>query len=94
MVFTGWKVDDNVIYDNPAEVEVTKDLHFIAKFPDGIHISCTVDPNGAAEPNVYQKGHQDWQLPVDGYVGPDQATTFAFKNKQENTNSSAGMMRK
>ena len=83
VVFTGWKVDDNVIYDNPAEVEVTKDLNYIAKFPDGIHISCTVEPNGAAEPNVYQEGHQDWQLPVDGYVGPGQATTFAFKNDQK-----------
>lgn len=83
VVFTGWKVDDNIIYDNPAEVEVTKDLHFIARFPDGIHISCTVDPNGAAEPNVYQKGHTEWPLPVDGYVGPGQATTFAFKNQQE-----------
>lgn len=83
VVFTGWEVANNVIYDNPAEVEVTGDLNFIAKFPDGIHISCTVDPNGAAEPDVYQKGHQDWQLPVDGYVGPDQATTFAFKNQQK-----------
>lgn len=83
VVFTGWKVDDNVIYDNPAEVEVTKDLNVIANFPDGIHIKCTVDPNGAAEPDVYQKGHQDWQLPVDGYVGPGQATTFAFKNQQK-----------
>ncbi len=83
VVFTGWDVAGKVIYDNPAEVEVTGDLNVIARFPDGIHISCTVDPNGAAEPDVYQKGHQDWQLPVDGYVGPDQATTFAFKNKQE-----------
>lgn len=83
VVFTGWKVADKVIYDNPAEVEVTGDLNFIANFPDGIHISCTVDPNGAAEPNVYQKGHTEWPLPVDGYVGPGQATTFAFKNQQE-----------
>ena len=83
VVFTGWEVADKVIYDNPAEVEVTGDLNVIARFPDGIHISCTVDPNGAAEPDVYQKGHQDWQLPVDGYVGPDQATTFAFKNQQK-----------
>ena len=83
VVFTGWKVADKVIYDNPAEVEVTGDLNVIARFPDGIHISCTVDPNGAAEPVVYQKGHQDWQLPVDGYVGPGQATTFAFKNQQK-----------
>ena len=83
VVFTGWDVAGKVIYDNPTEVEVTGDLHFIARFPDGIHISCTVDPNGAAEPDVYQKGHQDWQLPVDGYVGPGQATTFAFKNQQE-----------
>ena len=58
VVFTGWEVADKVIYDNPAEVEVTGDLNVIARFPDGIHISCTVDPNGAAEPDVYQKGHQ------------------------------------
>ena len=83
VVFTGWKVDDKVIYDNPAEVEVTGDLNFIARFPDGIHISCTVEPNGAAEPDVYQKEHPEWKLPVDGYVGPGQATTFAFKNKKE-----------
>lgn len=84
VVFTGWGGDgDGKYWNNPAEVEVTKDLHFIARFPVGIHISCTVDPNGAAEPDVYQKGHQDWQLPVDGYVGPGQATTFAFKNQQE-----------
>lgn len=85
VVFTGWKVadKDKVIYDNPAEVEVNGDLNLIANFPDGIHIRCTVDPNGAAEPNVYQKGHTEWPLPVDGYVGPGQATTFAFKNKQE-----------
>ena len=68
VVFTGWKVADKVIYDNPAEVEVTKDLNFTAKFDNGIHIKCTVDPNGAAEPDVYQKGHLDWKLPVDGYV--------------------------
>ena len=83
VVFTGWDVAGKVIYDNPAEVEVTGDLNVIARFPDGIHISCTVDPNGAAEPNVYQKDHPEWPLPVDGYVGPDQATTFAFKNQQE-----------
>lgn len=82
VVFTGWEVADNVIYDNPTEVEVTGDLNFIARFPDGIHISCTVDPNGAAEPVVYQKEHSEWPLPVDGYVGPGQATTFAFKNQQ------------
>lgn len=82
VVFTGWKVADKVIYDNPTEVEVTGDLNFTANFPDGIHISCTVDPNGAAEPNVYQKEHPEWPLPVDGYVGPGQATTFAFKNQQ------------
>ena len=82
VVFTGWKVADKVIYDNPTEVEVTGDLNFIAKFPDGIHIRCTVDPNGAAEPDVYQKEHPEWPLPVDGYVGPGQATTFAFKNQQ------------
>lgn len=83
VVFTGWKVADKVIYDNPTEVEVTGDLNFIANFPDGIYIRCTVDPNGAAEPDVYQKGHPEWPLPVDGYVGPGQATTFAFKNQQE-----------
>ena len=83
VVFTGWEVADKVIYDNPAEVEVTGDLTFRARFPDGIHISCTVDPNGAAEPNVYQRDHREWPLPVDGYVGPGQATTFDFKNKQE-----------
>lgn len=83
VVFTGWEVANEVIYDNPAEVEVTKDLNVIARFPDGIHISCTVDPNGAAEPNVYQKDHSEWPLPDNGYVGPGQATTFAFKNKQE-----------
>ena len=83
VVFTGWEVADKVIYDNPAEVEVTGDLNFKARFPDGIHISCTVEPNGAAEPNVYQTGHPEWPLPVDGYVGPGQATTFAFKNDQK-----------
>lgn len=83
VVFTGWKVADKVIYDNPAEVEVTGDLNFIARFPDGIHISCTVEPKGAAEPDVYQKGHPEWPLHVDGYVGPGQATTFAFKNMKE-----------
>lgn len=83
VVFTGWEVAGKVIYDNPAEVEVTGDLNVKAKFPDGIHISCTVDPNGAAEPVVYQKEHPEWKLPVDGYVGPGQATTFAFKNMKE-----------
>ena len=83
VVFTGWKVADNVIYDNPAEVEVTKDLNFIANFPDGIHIQCTVEPNDAAKPDVYQKGHPEWKLPDNGYVGPGQATTFAFTNKKE-----------
>lgn len=83
VVFTGWDVAGKVIYDNPAEVEVTGDLNFIARFPDGIHISCTVEPNDAAKPEVYQKDHPEWPLPVDGYVGPDQATTFAFKNQQK-----------
>ena len=83
VVFTGWEVAGKVIYDNPAEVEVTGDLNVKARFPDGIHISCTVDPNGAAEPVVYQKEHPEWKLPVDGYVGPGQATTFAFKNMKE-----------
>lgn len=86
VVFTGWDVADKVIkviYDNPAEVEVTGDLNFKARFPDGIHISCTVEPNGAAKPAVYQKDHPEWPLPDNGYVGPDQATTFAFKNMKE-----------
>ena len=83
VVFTGWEVANNVIYDNPAEVVVTGDLNFIARFPDGIHISCTVEPNDAAKPEVYQKDHPEWPLPDNGYVGPGQATTFAFKNNQE-----------
>lgn len=83
VVFTGWDVAGKVIYDNPAEVEVTGDLNVIARFPDGIHISCTVDPNGAAEPVVYQKDHPEWPLPANGYVGPGQATTFAFKDMKE-----------
>lgn len=84
VVFTGWGGDgDGKYWNNPAEVEVTGDLNFIARFPDGIHISCTVEPKGAAEPDVYQKDHPEWKLPVDGYVGPDQATTFAFKNMKE-----------
>lgn len=82
VVFTGWGGDGTGRYSNPTEVEVTKDLNFTANFADGIHIKCTVEPNGAAEPNVYQTGHPEWQLPVDGYVGPGQATTFAFKNPQ------------
>lgn len=81
VVFTGWLGDGIGRYSNPTEVEVTKDLNFIANFPDGIHISCTVEPKGAAEPDVYQKEHPEWKLPVDGYVGPGQATTFAFKNQ-------------
>ena len=83
VVFTGWEVADKVIYDNPTEVEVTGDLNFKARFPDGIHISCTVEPNDAAKPKVYQKDHPEWPLPDNGYVGPGQATTFAFKNNQE-----------
>lgn len=83
VVFTGWEVADKVIYDNPTEVEVTGNLNFIARFPDGIHISCTVEPKGAAQPVVYQKEHPEWPLTVDGYVGSGQATTFAFKNQQE-----------
>lgn len=82
VVFTGWGGDGIGRYSNPTEVEVTKDLNFIANFPDGIYIKCTVEPNGAAEPVVYQKGQPDWKLPVNGYVGPDQATTFGFKNQQ------------
>ena len=82
VVFTGWGEDGIGRYSNPTQVEVTKDLNFKANFADGIHIKCTVDPNGAAEPDVYQKGHPDWKLPVNGYVAPGQATTFAFKNQQ------------
>ena len=82
VVFTGWGGDGTGRYSNPTEVEVTKDLNFTANFADGIHIKCTVEPNGAAEPDVYQKGHLDWKLPVDGYVAPGQATTFGFKNQQ------------
>ena len=83
VVFTGWGGDGSGRYSNPTEVEVTKDLNFTANFANGIHIQCTVDPNGAAEPDVYQKGHSDWKLPDNGYVAPGQATTFAFKNNQE-----------
>lgn len=86
VVFTGWGEDGIGRYSNPTQVEVTKDLNFIANFADGIHIKCTVDPSNAAEPDVYQKGHLDWKLPSDGYVGPGLATTFAFKNKQERYN--------
>lgn len=82
VVFTGWGGDGSGRYKNPAEVTVTKDLNFIANFADGIHIKCTVDPIDAAEPVVYQKGHPEWGLPDDGYVGPRQATTFGFKNQQ------------
>lgn len=82
VVFTGWGGDGSGRYKNPSEVTVTKDLNFIANFAEGIHIKCTVEPNGAAEPVVYQKGHPEWGLPDDGYVGPGQATTFGFKNPQ------------
>lgn len=83
VVFTGWGGDgDGKYWNNPTEVEVTGNLNFIAKFAIGIHIKCTVEPYGAAEPDVYQKGHSDWKLPVDGYVAPGQATTFGFKNQQ------------
>lgn len=82
VVFTGWGGDGTGRYSNPTEVEVTKDLNFTAKFDNGIHIKCTVEPYGAAEPDVYQKGHSDWKLPVDGYVAPGQDTTFGFKNQQ------------
>lgn len=82
VVFTGWGEDGIGKYSNPTQVEVTKDLNFKANFADGIHIKCTVDPNGAAEPDVYQKGHSDWKLPDNGYVAPGQATTFGFKNQQ------------
>lgn len=86
VVFTGWGEDGIGRYSNPTQVEVTKDLNFIANFADGIHINCTVEPVDAAEPDVYQKGHSDWKMPSDGYVAPGQATTFAFKNKQERYN--------
>lgn len=82
VVFTGWGGDGSGRYKNPSEVTVTKDLNFIANFAEGIHIKCTVEPNGAAEPVVYQKGQPEWGLPDDGYVGPGQATTFGFKNQQ------------
>lgn len=82
VVFTGWGEDGTGRYSNPTEVTVTGNLNFTAKFDDGIHIKCTVNPNGAAEPDVYQKEHPDWKLPVDGYVAPGQATTFGFKNQQ------------
>ena len=88
MVFTGWGgVDGKGRFVSPTEVkDVTKDLEFIANFVDGIHIECTVDPSNAAEPDVYQKGHPDWKMTSDGYVAQGQATTFAFKNKQERYN--------
>lgn len=88
VVFTGWveKNSQDWYYPNPSTVDVTKDLNFIANFADGIHIKCTVDPSNAAEPVVYQKGHPEWGMPSDGYVAPEQATTFAFKNKQEGYN--------
>lgn len=82
VIFTGWGEDGSGRYKNPSEVTVTKDLNFIANFADGIPIKCTVEPNDAAEPVVYQKGHPEWGLPDDGYVGPGQATTFGFKNQQ------------
>lgn len=82
VIFTGWGGDGSGRYKNPSEVTVTKDLKFIANFADGIPIKCTVEPNGAAEPVVYQKGHPEGGLPDDGYVGPGQATTFGFKNQQ------------
>lgn len=88
VVFTGWGGEDGKgRYVSPAEVkDVTKDLEFIANFVDGIHIKCTVDPSNAAEPDVYQKEHSDWKMTSDGYVAPGIATTFAFKNKQEQYN--------
>lgn len=82
VIFTGWDGHGSGKYHNTTEETVTGDLNFIAKFADGIPIKCTVEPNGAAEPDVYQKGHPGWGLPVDGYVGPGQATTFGFKNQQ------------
>lgn len=82
VIFTGWDGDGSGKYHKTTEETVTGDLNFIANFADGIPIKCTVEPNGAAEPVVYQKGHPEWGLPDDGYVGPGQATTFGFKNQQ------------
>lgn len=83
VVFTGWNTNlTNPLYFSPSTVEVTQDLNFIAKFVDGIHIKCTVEPDGAAEPDVYQKGHPEWKMPSDGLVATGQATTFGFKNQQ------------
>lgn len=83
VVFTGWNTNlPNSLYVSPSTVEVTQDLNFIANFVDGIHIKCTVEPDGAAEPDVYQKGHPDWKMPSDGLVAKGQATTFSFKNQQ------------
>ena len=84
VVFTGWveKNSNDWYYPNPSTVDVTKDLNFIAQFADGIHIKCTVEPVGAADPVVYQKGHPEWGIPSDGYVSPGQATTFGFNNQQ------------
>lgn len=84
VVFTGWveKNSNDWYYPNPSTVDVTKDLNFIAQFADGIHIKCTVEPVGAADPVVYQKGHPEWGIPSDGYVAPGRATTFGFKNPQ------------
>lgn len=83
VVFTGWNTNlPNPLYVSPSTVEVTQDLNFIAKFVDGIHIKCTVEPDGAAEPDVYQKGHPEWKMPSDGLVATGQATTFGFKNQQ------------
>lgn len=83
VVFTGWNTNlPNPLSVSPSTVEVTQDLNFIAKFVDGIHIKCTVEPDGAAEPDVYQKGHPEWKMPSDGLVATGQATTFGFKNQQ------------
>ena len=87
VVFTGWDVAGKVIYDNPAEVEVTGDLNVIARFPDGIHISCTVDPNGAAEPVVYQKDHPEWPLPANGKVGETENSGKCIIRRQVKNNS-------
>lgn len=82
VVFTGWNTNlPNSLFVSPSTVEVTQDLNFIAKFVDGIHIKCTVEPDGAAEPDVYQKGHPEWKMPSDGLVATGQATTFGFKNQ-------------
>lgn len=80
IIFTGWGGDGSGRYNASTTLEVTKTTSFVANFADGIHISCTVEPTGAATPDVYQTGHSEWKLPSDGYVAPNQATTFSIKD--------------